>query len=88
MVLSLSSVSCSVTKDVPGLVSVSVGCPDCSLSACSASSVFFFSPLIITHLSLKSSSPSSITTSESESGLIHNMTVFLLGQYLLIFVAL
>ena len=92
MVSSLSSVSCSVakdvsglvscsfTKDVPGLASVSVGCSDCSLSAYSASSsTFFSSPLIIMHLSLKFPSPSSITTSESESGSIHNMTIFLLG---------
>ena len=78
MVSFLSSVSCLVAKDVPGFVSASVGCSDCLSSACYASSSkFLSSPLIIMYLSLKSLSPSSITTSESESGLIHNMTVFL-----------
>ena len=39
----------------------------------------FPSTFIISHLSFKSPSPSSITTSESESGSIHNMTVFFFG---------
>ena len=52
-------------------------------SACSASSsTFLSSPLILMHISLKSPSPSSITTSESESGSMHNMTVFYFGLIL------
>ena len=62
IVSSLSSVSCSVVKDVPGSVPAVVGGFDCSSSACSASSLIFHSsPLIMMHLSLKSASPSSIT---------------------------
>ena len=83
IVSSLSSVSCPEVKDVPGSVPASVRCSDCSSSACSASSSIFLSfPLIMMHLSLKSPSPYSITTSESESGLMHNMTVLFFGLIL------
>ena len=83
IVSSLSSVSSSVVKDVQGSVPASVSCSDCLSSACSASySTFLSSPFIIMHLSLKSPSPSSITTSEPESGSIHNMTIFLFGLIL------
>ena len=83
IVSSLSSVSCSAIKDVPGSVCTVVSGSDHSSSACSASSSTSHSfPLIIMHLSLKSPSSSSITISESESGSMHNMTVFFFGLIL------
>ena len=83
MVSSLSSVSCSAAKDVPGSVPPMVSGSDCSSSACSASSSTFHSFLLVMmHLSLKSPSSSSITTSESESGSIHSMIVFFSGLIL------
>ena len=79
---SLSSVSCSAVKDVPGSVSAVVSDSDHSSSACPASSSTSHSfPLIMMHLSLKSPS-SSIIISESESGSMHNMTVFFFGLIL------
>ena len=83
IVSSLSSVSWSAAKDVPGSVPSVVSGSDHSSSACSASSSTFHSFLLVMmHLSLKFPSSSSITTSESESGSIHSMMVFFSGLML------